>query len=54
MAVKQFFRFIAEKAGFSLRENYGFRPAELARIESELKRHVGRICQEWERIHGSD
>ena len=35
-----------------LRENYGFSRAEVTWIAAELLPHVGRLCEEWSRIHG--
>ena len=35
-----------------LREVYGFKLAEVARIERELARGLIRLCKEWSRIHG--
>ncbi len=35
-----------------LREVYGFRLAEVARIERELAGRLGRLCKEWSNIHG--
>ena len=36
----------------SLRENYGFGRMELGRIGQKLALHQGKVCREWERIHG--
>ena len=35
-----------------LRENYGFSPNQIAAIAIDLQRQIGKICSEWERIHG--
>lgn len=36
----------------TLRENYGFSRAELARVERELQQNVAALCRAWEGIHG--
>ena len=36
----------------SLRENYGFKRAELNRVKQELNKALGHLCAEWRRIHG--
>ena len=46
------FRIDCRECQVSLRENYGFRRADLTRIENELRLQLHRICQEWEKIHG--
>ena len=46
------FRVNCRENRISLRENYGFRRVELARIENDLKRHLDTICREWEKMHG--
>lgn len=35
-----------------IRENYGFRGAELRQIEAELASQVNELCRRWEEIHG--
>lgn len=35
-----------------LRESYGFRLAELNRIEAALAAAVATLCEEWRKIHG--
>ena len=35
-----------------LREVYGFRLAEVTRIERELAERLRMLCEEWSRIHG--
>lgn len=37
-----------------LRENYGFSVADVNRIKTVLAADVGRLCEEWSRIHESD
>lgn len=39
-------------APVGLREVYGFRRAEVARIKGELQARLVALCAEWERIHG--
>jgi hypothetical protein len=36
----------------TLRESIGFKVAELNRLEASLAAELGRLCAEWERIHG--
>ncbi len=36
-----------------LRENYGFSPREITRIEASLQRAVAYLCEAWEEIHGT-
>jgi hypothetical protein len=36
----------------ALRENYGFGRMELGRIGQRLTLDQGKLCREWERIHG--
>jgi hypothetical protein len=36
----------------TLRESVGFKVAELNRLEAALGAGLGRLCSEWERIHG--
>jgi len=38
----------------SLRENYGFSRAAIARIRDALNVAVRMLCEEWRRIHGQD
>jgi hypothetical protein len=35
-----------------LRESYGFTRAAVARIESDLVRHLPYLCPRWREIHG--
>jgi hypothetical protein len=37
----------------TLRENYGFNRAELSDILAELEKTIGKLCEEWRRIHGN-
>jgi hypothetical protein len=37
-----------------LRENYGFSVADVNRIKTALAADLGRLCEEWSRIHESD
>lgn len=46
------FQIHCRESKVGVRENYGFRRAELTRIENELKQHLDTICREWEKIHG--
>ena len=36
----------------TLRESVGFKVADLNRLEAALAAELGRLCSEWERIHG--
>lgn len=36
----------------ALRENYGFKQGQVSGIERELNPIVGRLCADWEQIHG--
>jgi hypothetical protein len=36
----------------ALRESYGFRPADLNRIEDALAATISTLCEEWRMIHG--
>jgi hypothetical protein len=36
----------------TLRESIGFKVAELNRLKASLMAELGRLCSEWERIHG--
>jgi hypothetical protein len=36
----------------ALRENYGFKRAEIGAIERELDPIAGALCAQWENIHG--
>lgn len=35
-----------------LRESFGFKDAELARMAGELAGALARLCSEWDRLHG--
>lgn len=35
-----------------VRENYGFKRRELARIEDAIVKHLSELCEAWEEIHG--
>jgi hypothetical protein len=35
-----------------VRENCGFLRREVTKIETELTRQAGELCQAWEKIHG--
>lgn len=37
----------------ALWENHGFNKAELADIQAELGKAIGKLCEEWRRIHGN-
>jgi hypothetical protein len=35
-----------------VRENYGFKPSELRRIEATVAAELATLCRRWEEIHG--
>ena len=37
-----------------LRENFGFRPAQVGKIKTALANELKRLCAEWSKIHESD
>lgn len=46
------FRLNCPQGPSTLRESIGFKVAELNRLEASLATEMGRLCSEWERIHG--
>jgi Fe2+ or Zn2+ uptake regulation protein len=37
----------------SVRENYGFKRKEIARLLQALTNHLSELCRAWEEIHGN-
>ena len=47
------FRLNCPAGPVELRENYSFLSGDVAGIAASLATHVEKLCNEWERIHGS-
>ena len=48
------FELNSPQGSVTLRENYGFRRGDLARIESALLQNLDALIPEWEKIHGTE
>lgn len=48
------FKLNCEDGPVELRENYGFRRPEIAKIIGVLAGRLGNLCRAWKEIHGID
>lgn len=46
------FELLCDLGRVRLLSNVGFRLAQLRQLEVYLLRHLGHLCNEWERLHG--